>query len=215
MTRMLLTAVVAGFGLAGTGAAAPAKPDPAPAPAKSTTDPKGVPLSITITGKKTTFPLDLGGKTAAEFEAAIKKAKEASGPLPKAPEVDLVVVIKNTSDKTIMVYNTGDSVVLTLELKGKGAINTESGGAFTTDFRLPQGVGLEAGKTIEFPVKALVSGFRGASKLAYWTAPGEYELVATWVTGVSPIPKGAEDNGDAYGKVTLTSAPLKITVEGK
>lgn len=207
MTRLLLCAVVAGFALSGF---ATAKDVPA-----SKSEPAGVPLEITLTGKKTKFPLELDGKTSAEFEEAIKKAKEAGGPMPKPPAVDFVVTIKNTSDKTIMVYNSGDSVVLTLELKGKGAINAEPALAFTTDFRLPQGVGLEAGKTIEIPVKSLTSGFRGASKVAFWTAPGEYELVATWVTGVSPIPKGAEDNGDAYGKVTLTSAPLKITVEGK
>ena len=207
MTRLFLCAAALGLAVP---AFAPAKDVPA-----AKTEPAGVPLEITLTGKKTKFPLELDGKTSAEFEEAIKKAKEAGGPMPKPPAVDFVVAIKNTGDKTIMVYNSGDPVVLTLELKGKGAVNVEPALAFTTDFRLPQGVGLEAGKMIEIPVKTLTSGFRGASKMAYWTAPGEYELVATWVTGVSPMPKGAEDNGDGYGKVTLTSAPLKITVEGK
>jgi hypothetical protein len=207
MTRLLLCAVVAGFALSGFAGAKDV--------AAAKTEPAGVPLEITITGKKTTFPLDLDGKTSAEFEEVIKKAKEAGGPVPKPPAVDFVVTIKNTGKDTIMVHTSGDPVVLTLELKGKGAINVEPALAFTTDFRLPQGVGLGAGKTIEIPVKSLTSGFRGASKMAYWTAPGEYELVATWVTGVSPVPKGAEDNGEGYGKVTLTSAPLKITVEGK
>ena len=73
----------------------------------------------------------------------------------------------------------------------------------------------EAGKSLTIPVKSLTSGFRGVSHLAYWTEPGEYELVATLKSGLMPIPKGAMDNGDGYGIVTLTAAPLKLTVEEK
>ncbi len=210
MSKIWLSALVLSFTSPLFAAPAPAKDDK-PAPSKS--DPKGVPLEITITGKKT-YPLDLGGKTPEEFRAALKKGGEL-GALPQPPAVDLKVTIKNTGKETIMVYNTGDPVVLTLNLEGKGAINSPSNLAFTTEFRLPQGVGLEPGKTIEFPVKRLSSGARGASQFSYWTAPGEYELVATWVTGVSPKPAGSEDQGDGYGRVTLTSAPFKIKVEAK
>ena len=64
-------------------------------------------------------------------------------------------------------------------------------------------------------VKNLVSGFRSASKYAYWTEAGEYELVAKLKTGMSPAPKDAKEGGEGFGLVTVTSAPLKITVEEK
>jgi hypothetical protein len=39
--------------------------------------------------------------------------------------------------------------------------------------------------------------------------------VATLKTGLMPIPKGAKDNGDGYGIITLTSPAIKLTVEEK
>jgi hypothetical protein len=125
------------------------------------------------------------------------------------------VVVKNTGDKSLKVWTKGDPVVLTLELKGDGAVNVPSGLAFTLEYRSPSAVEVPAGKTVEFPVKALSSGHRGAERYSYWTASGEYDLVATLKTGVSPAPVGAKDAGDGFGQVTLTSAPLKIKVEAK
>jgi hypothetical protein len=64
------------------------------------------------------------------------------------------------------------------------------------------------------PVKTLVSGYRNSAHWSFWTEPGEYELVATMKTAMNPIPKGAKQFMD-FGTVTLTSAPLKLTVEKK
>jgi hypothetical protein len=171
------------------------------------TDPKGVPLELSITGKKTTCPL--GEVRSAED---LKKLAEAGEQLPEPPEVDLKAVVKNTGDKPVRLWTRGDPVVLTLELKGEGALNLQPQLAFTTEFRAPEAVVAAPGKTVELPVKSLTSGFRGLSKYSYWTKPGEYELVATLKTGVQPIPKGAEEQ-DGFGKVTLTSAPFKVKVE--
>jgi len=179
------------------------------------TDPAGVPLELKITGKTTTFTLDLGGMSVEDYKKAIAAAGKGKGRAPATPTVDFTVELKNTSDKTVQVWSKGDPVVLTLELKGKGAMNVTPLVPMTLEFRLPDGVGLEAGKTLTFPVKALRSGFRGASQLSYWTEPGDYELVATLKSGMLPIPKGAMDNGDGYGIVTITSPALKITVEAK
>lgn len=177
---------------------------------KPTTDPKNTPLELKITGKtKYTLTPNLSGPEAAK---RIQNAVKAGGRPPAAPAVELTVVIKNTSDKPVSVWVKGDSVTLDLELKGKGAVNVAPRLAFTTDFRLPMAVEIGPGKAHELPVKALVSGFRGASKFSYWTAPGEYELVAKLKTGMQPAPKGAKDF-DGFGVVTLTGAPLKITVE--
>jgi len=56
--------------------------------------------------------------------------------------------------------------------------------------------------------------FRGAPKYTDWTQPGDYELTATWKTGVSQAPKGAEDR-EGFGVVTVSSKAFKIAVEEK
>lgn len=182
---------------------------------KPKADPPATPLELTVTGKTTRYALDLGGRTADEFKTAIGTAAKAGRRPPAAPAVDLSVEVRNTSDKPVTVWVTGDPVVLTLTLKGRGAMNVAPPLAFTEEFRSPMGVEIAAGKTHTIPVKALVSGYRGAAHWAYWLEAGEYELTATLKTGVSPAPKGAKDANDGFGAVTLTSAPLKLTVEAK
>ncbi len=100
-------------------------------------------------------------------------------------------------------------------LKGEGTLNLTPPLAFTEEFRQPQGEEIAAGKTLEIPLKSLTSGFRGAARFSYWTEPGDHELVAKFVTAVSPAPKGSQEAMDGFGKVVLTSAPLKLTVEAK
>lgn len=167
------------------------------------------PLEATLEGT-TKYTLDLGGKTADEFAKSLKGDR-----VPPAPKVDLKLVLKNTSKDEIQVWKAGDAVTVTFALKGKGAMSAKPDLAFTTDFRLPTVVKVAAGKTLELPIKSLTGGFRGASEFTYWTLPGEYELTATFTTGVSPKPKGADDAGDGFGKVAVASKPLKITVEEK
>ena len=176
--------------------------------------PAGAPIELSIVGKVSEYELDLAGKTGEEYAKMIAEAEEKGGQMPRPPKVDLKLVVKNTSDKTISVYKSGDSVVLDLELKGKGAVAAAPNLAFTADFRMPQAVEIAAGKSVEFPLTTLTSGFRGASKFAYWTAPGEYELIATWKSAISPAPKGSGEN-DGFGTVTATSAPFKIAVVEK
>jgi len=184
---------------------------------KPKTDPEGTPLELTITGKTTKYTLDTGGLSVAEFQKQVEEAVKGKGKVrfPAAPAVDLAVEIKNTSDKPVKVWTKGDPVVLTLDLKGKGAVNTDRLGPMTLEFRLPQAVEIEAGKTTSIPVKSLVSGIRGVTRYSFWTEPGDYELVATLKTGMNPAPKGAKEGMDGFGMVTLTSAPLKLTVEEK
>ena len=185
-----------------------AKPEPGKA------IPATTPLSLTIRGESSKFTLDLGGKTPEEFAKLIEAAKKDEAPMPKLPEVKLTLVVKNTSTEEIQVWSKGDPVVLELELKGKGAEILAPRRAFTADFRLPMPTTLAAGKTLEIPLNTLAFGFRNASKFAYWTQAGEYELIATWSTGVSPAPKGAEDR-DGFGVVAVSSPAFKITVEEK
>lgn len=210
MTRGILSLVLAvGFG---GFAAAEDKKD-----AKPKADPAGTPLELAVAGKTTKYALDTGGLSAADYKKKIEGLEKAKGFArpPAPPAVDLTVEIKNTSDKAVQVWAKGDPVVLTLELKGKGAVNTAPPLAFTQEFRIPSAVEIAAGKTHVIPVKTLTSGFRGASVFSYWAEAGEYELVATLKTAMNPAPKGAKADEDGFGVVTLTSAPLKLTVEEK
>ena len=184
------------------------KPD-APKP-----DPETTPLELRITGKTTKFTLDTGGLSSADYAKQVEAAGKTGRPTPTAV-IDLAVEIKNTSDKPVQVWTTGDPVVLTLTLKGKGALNLDPRLAFTQEFRIPKDVEIEAGKTHAIPLKSLTSGFRGRAHFSYWTEPGEHELVATLRTGVSPAPKGAKEAMDGFGRVTLTSPAFPVTVEEK
>jgi hypothetical protein len=174
-------------------------------------DEKPKPLVLKVSGTAK-YKLDLGGKTEEEYKKAVLAAAADGTPLP-TPAVELEVEVTNTTDKPVQLWTSGDPVVLTLRLKGKGALNLEPSQAFTEEFRLPNSVEVAAGKSRTFTVTSLTSGFRRSAHCAYWTAPGEYELVVELKTGANPPPKGAENAGDGFGKFTLTSKPFKVTVE--
>lgn len=184
-----------------------AAPPKAPEPGKAI--PETTPLEATIEGTAK-YTLDLGGKTAEEFEKSLKGEN-----VPPPPKVDLKLVLKNTSKETIQVWKSGDTVTVELKLTGKGAATAKPMLMTTADFRLPKAVEVEAGKTVEFPIKALAGGFRNIGEYAYWTQAGEYELVATLKSGVNPAPTGAADGGDGFGQVMVASKAFKITVEPK
>ena len=175
--------------------------------------PVGAPLELTVSGEAK-YTLDLGGKTSEEYAKSIEDAKTKGGRMPAPPKVDLKLIVKNTSDRDIQIHKGGDPVVLELELKGKGALSVAPNLAFTREFRLPVEAELKAGKSFELTLTALSGGFRGASEFAYWTAPGNYELVVSWKTAVNPAPKGSEAN-EGFGTVVVTAAPFKMTVTEK
>jgi hypothetical protein len=212
MVRSILAAVLAVVAVGGSAA------DEPKGVAKSV--PPGVPLTVTITGKaKYSFdPAPLSPeayKTVIEDAAKLgKKVRGFGGKLPNPPAVDLTVELKNTSEQPVTVWKAGDPVMLTLTLSGKGAFNLDPPIAMTQEFRVPQELKLDPGKSHTIAVKQLKSGTRGVTHYSYWTAPGEYDLTATLRTGVQPVPKGATEN-DGFGVVTLTSPAFKLTVEGK
>ena len=184
-----------------------AAPPKLPEPGKAVPD--TTPLEATIEGTAK-YTLDLGGKTAEEFEKGLKGEK-----VPPPPKVDLKLVVKNTSKETIQLWTSGDPVTVELKLTGKGAVQAKPMLMTTADFRLPKAVEVEAGKTVEFPIKGLAGGFRNIDHYWYWTQAGEYELVATLKSGVNPAPKGAADGGDGFGQVMVASKAFKITVDEK
>src|SRR5262249_11445177 len=143
-------------------------------------EPKGAPLQAVLKANKTTYKLDLDGKTADELRQQIQNAENPQQ-YPPAPEVDLVLELKNTGDKEVQVWIGGDTTQLMLELKGKGAVNTEIKGlAFTREFRIPRTVTLAPGKSHWIDIKRLEYGLRDRSHRSYWLEPGEYKLTASY-----------------------------------
>src|SRR5262249_55814992 len=182
---------------------------------KGKTEPKDAPLQAIVKANKTTYKVDLGGKSAEEVGKQIKDADQPEN-YPPAPEVDLTLELKNTGDKEIQIWIGGDTTRLGLDLKGKNAINTEiKGQAVTQELRQPQAIRLGPGKSHKIEIKKLSYGHRGASHRSFWLEPGDYTLTATYLTGLSPAPKGSEELGDGFGRVTVISAAVKLKVESK
>ncbi len=201
--RALAAAILFGFG-------AVASADDKPAEKA-----KAGPLELSVTGKKTEYTLDSGGLSAADYKERLRAIAKGGQRPPATPTVELVVEIKNISDQPVTVWTSGDPFILDLKLSGKGAMNLAPLLAMTQEFRIPTSTTIAPGKSHTIPIKSLTSGMRGISKYAYWTEPGEYELVAELRTGVSPAPKGAQDAGEGFGVVTLKSEPFKVTVVEK
>jgi hypothetical protein len=176
---------------------------------------KEPPLKAKLVAAKTTYTLDLDGKTGEDYRKMLTEAEKKGGRLPAAPQVELTLELTNTSAKDVEFYLSGDPVVLTLELKGPGAVSVKPPGAFTTDFRLGKPTTLAAGKSQTIKISALQYGFRGASESAYWTEPGDYTLSAALVTATKPPPEGVKPDGAGFGKVTIAAEPVKIKVEAK
>ena len=176
--------------------------------------PGDLPIKAKLVAKTTTFTLDLGGKTAEEFRKLLKDG-EKTGKLPMAPVVEIELELTNTSAKDVVFWKNGDPVSLTLELKGTGAVSVKPMLAFTANFAVPSPMVLAAGKTYTIKIGSLRYGFRGIAESAYWTEPGEYTLKAGFVTAVNPAPEGTKPDREGFGKVTLTSEPIKIKVEKK
>jgi hypothetical protein len=77
----------------------------------------------------------------------------------------------------------------------------------------PTRITLAPGKTHALPIKGLMTNRLNRDGTAsYWTEPGDYTLIATYKTAVSPVPEGAKDNGTGFGAVTVISAPVKLKV---
>ena len=177
--------------------------------------PKDLPVKATLVAKKTTYPLDFGGKTLDDYKKAIKDGEADLRSLPPAPTVEIVLELKNTSAKDVKIGIGGDPVRINLELKGPGAISVTPRQAFTRIFRPIQTIDLAAGKTHEIKIASLQYGYRGIEKRAYWTEAGEYTLGASLTTAISPAPEGTKPDANGFGPVTLKAEPIKIKVEKK
>jgi len=127
-----------------------------------------------------------------------------------------VLELVNKSDKDVKIKVGGTTTVISLELKGKGAVSVPLKGRATNKLAIaPKIVTLAAGKSASVPITSLACGYKNSTDAAYWTETGEYTLSASYKTWIAPAPKDAKDGGDGLGAVTLFSAPIKLTVEAK
>jgi hypothetical protein len=181
------------------------RPEPPPAP----------PLEATLTSRKATYTLDLGGKSVEEFAGQLEPGK----PLPPSPEVDLVLTLRNTSNVEVTVDLKGSFQTY---LVGEGALNHPEL-PYQTGFGIaPTSIGsgydpppetkrrLAPGESCSIPLRSLDQGH---DQQSYWLLPGEYTLHVAFHTSVNPPLQGwskDEETGTGYG--TLRPAPLRLKV---
>jgi len=169
------------------------------------------PVVLKVVSKKDKYVFDGGGRTPKDYKAYLEGAakKIAAGqliPAPKAIPVDLVLQFENTSKEGVTLFMGGDSNEYVFELTGgDGTVTMNNPIPFTTEFRSPKAVTIEAGKTHEIPVKQLIDGNRGLARLVFWTGPGDYQLVAKY--------RLTDKNG--LNEKVLTSEAIKIVVGEK
>jgi len=183
--------------------------DPKPAD-NGKTDPPGVPLAALLTSKPASYLLDLGDKTADQ----VRKQIEA-GDYPTPPAVDLILELRNAGDKDLLIRMGGTTTIIDLDLKGPAAVTVTFKGRLTNQLAVaPKTITLAPGKSQSVPISSLSFGFKD-THAAYWLAPGKYTLTASYKTTVSPAPAKAVGADEGFGEVTIISAPLIVTVEGK
>jgi len=131
-----------------------------------------------------------------------------------SPEVDLALEFRNTGSQALVFLVGGDEGVPGLELKGPGVISVSGPTGIQAQFLKGTRVTLAPGKTHTVPIKRLSfdSRIRSQFHRFYWAEAGVYTLTASYLTAVSPVPKGSKNRGDGFGAVTVTSAPARLTV---
>lgn len=175
-------------------------------------------LELKLTARQTTYSLNLGGKSPAEFRRDVQELErkaEGGAPVPAEsfpppPTVDLLVEIVNRGSGEVEIWLGGDDASLTLDLTGPGALTVRHSGPFTADLRHSSPVKLAAGGRHALPLERLCHGFRGCAAFSYWTEPGEYLLSAHLQLG-KPSATPAEMYDEPDGP-TLDSNSVRLTV---
>jgi hypothetical protein len=173
------------------------------------TDPPGVPLEMRAVLKRPSMPI---------ADSLVLDRSEGRNQLDAPPPaVDLLIELRNTSDKPLQMFTGGDGPMVNLEFAGPGKAEALGQRGFDERYRRPISTTWAAGETKSLPVAGLDYHLSAGPRqpVAYrFDKPGEYLLTVTFRTSVSPAPKGAAavPGFKDYGRVTLTSAPVKLTV---
>jgi hypothetical protein len=171
------------------------------------------PVEARLIANKDSYTLDLGGLTVDEYGKKVQDAAATGVNAPPPPKVSLTLELVNTGTQDVQLRVFGTVNVVTLQLTGPGAAGVTRKGPQPRFLIAPKIVTLAPGKSVQVPITSLAYGLRGLTHGAYWTAPGEYRLTASYQTALKPAPEGARDAGDGFGAVTLTTAPVKLTVK--
>ncbi|MGE3803128.1 MAG: RNA polymerase sigma factor [Gemmataceae bacterium] len=167
------------------------------------------PFEIRLIANQSRYEVNLGGQSPKDFRTFLETT---DGPKPPPAAIDMVLEIKNTSDKPARFWSGGDPVRIDWKLTGPDAVSIASDRDFTADFRLQRATELKPGETYRFELKSLAAGFRGQGQYSYWLSPGTYQLAATLHTALAPKLEGSQDAGDGFGRATLTTEPVALTV---
>jgi hypothetical protein len=214
-----LLAIFVAIALAALVTAKPARKDqPDPVAEQGTTTPASVPLNARLIALETTYPLERGGLSAADYRKKLDEAKK-KGQLPPAPKVALIFELQNKGSEEIQLLVGGDVAgVLRWQLKGPGAVSlTVVPTVEIDDFKQPAVVKIAPGGNHRWMLKSLdCSGPRDQSAV-YWTEPGDYFLSAGFTVAVRPAPKFAVPHWyrKDHANVAIASGTVRVTVVEK
>lgn len=166
-------------------------------------------LELRLTGRQTTYKLDLGGRTPAEFRQHIEQLQEhlkgsrlrGTPTFPDPPVVDLQLEIHNRGSQDTVIWWGGSDWGLFLELVGPGALCVSTGQPVVAMWTASSPITLPAGGQHVLPLGQLEYG---CFENCYWTEPGRYTLTAR-------LQLGAEVQGTT-GPV-LVSNPIILEVQ--
>jgi hypothetical protein len=205
--HLLILAVVV-FGLP---CSADPKVDPRDEKPQASTEPKGLPIELSIVGDSTQWELDSRGDPAYKFAENIRNG-ENSGRLLSPTRAELELEIKNKGATPIKIWVGGDGTLLSLDLKGPGAITLDTKAKPAPGSIPAEVVTIQPGKSHLIPLTTLAHGFRLESKYTYISEIGSYQLSATFTTAVSPAPPESRGVSSGFGEVKLKSLPIVFRV---
>jgi len=183
-----------------------------PDPSKPSTEPKDVPLQLSVRNKaQEAYDLDTRGDPIFKYQDKIQASEKTGRYLP-ASRVEMELEIKNTGTGNLEIWVSGDATEWTYDLKGNGARSLVVKTDPPKGTIAPKAVVLKPGKSHMMPLDSLAYGFRNETKRAYLTEMGLYELAVTFRTGVWPAPTNSKQLPRGFGEVQLKSAPLKFRV---
>jgi hypothetical protein len=214
-----ILAISVAIALAALVTAKPARKDaPAAVAEQGTTTPASIPLNARLIALETTYQLERGGLSAADYRKMLDAAKK-NGQLLTAPKVALIFELQNKGSEEIQLLVGGDVAgTLRWQLKGPGAVSLSVGSRIETDdFNEPEVVKIAPGGSHRWVLKSLdCSGPRDQTSV-YWTEPGDYLISAGFTVAVRPAPKFAVPHWyrEDHANVAIVSGTVRVTVVEK
>jgi hypothetical protein len=162
-------------------------------------------LRAEMVANQDTYELDLGKKTAAEFNELIE-----SGRRQPTPKVDLSFRLRNIGSQPVSIRVKEGANLSDLYLLGDNALNFQENlrqtGVIDVNYKT---VSLAPGESYSLPIANCETG----NTRAYWLHSGEYTVCASSLIWVSPAPPEEKADDDGFALVNFRAAPVKVTVK--